>query len=270
MSITTRDQLINALANNRTRFQIAKNSIANAAAGQTFSLFRATGQPAQAAIPTAAAICTSALNGAIPFPNQIAPAASYLGLAAFQSPNAGSNIEIHDRIAHMGGLSGTVTTSQGALSLVSLAPPAERIGPANYSELSWWLEIYTDLGSTGVNATVAVEYDDASTGNLATIALGATPRAGRFYPLVPTNGRFIRAVTGVTLSATTGAAGNFGITVTRQRFTGDMPVANKTERYNWADLGISKVENDAFLMLAMTCVTTSTGAVNGSVTLAHG
>ena len=53
--ITGRDQLIDALANNSSRIVIDKASIANAAVGQYHSLWRATGQPGQGAIPTAAA-----------------------------------------------------------------------------------------------------------------------------------------------------------------------------------------------------------------------
>ena len=82
----------------------------------------------------------------------------------------------------MGGLSGTVTTSQGALSLVTNSPGADRLGDANYSDVQWWLEVYTALGATGVNATVAVEYNDASTGNLAAIALGLHPDKGGCTP----------------------------------------------------------------------------------------
>lgn len=42
MSITTRDELIDALANNSSRIVIDKASLANAAAGQHFSLWTAT------------------------------------------------------------------------------------------------------------------------------------------------------------------------------------------------------------------------------------
>lgn len=47
MTITTRDQLIDALGNNSSRFIIDKASIANAVAGGYFSLWRANGQPGQ-------------------------------------------------------------------------------------------------------------------------------------------------------------------------------------------------------------------------------
>jgi hypothetical protein len=205
------------------------------------------------------------------FANQTAPATSYLAWLAAQSVNSATNIEIHDRLAHMSGLSGTVITAQGALSLVTTDPGAARRGDANYSDVQWWLEIYTALGATGVNATVNVTYDDASTGNLPAIALGATPRQGRLYPLVSAvAGRFIRAVNSVTLSATTGSAGNFGITATRPRTSVSMLLANKTENYDWAALGLPEIPNDSCLMLLMNCATTSTGALRGQGKIAHG
>jgi hypothetical protein len=271
MTISTRDQLIDALGNNSSRIVIDKASLANAAAGQFFSLWQAAGIPGAGATPTTAANPTSATTGAMGFTNQTAPATSYIAWLAVQFGNSASNLEIHDRLAHMGGLSGTVTTSQGALSLVTTDPGAARRGDSNYSDVQWWLEVYTALGSTGVNATVAVEYNDGTTGNLAAFALGATPRAGRMYPLVSAvAGKFIRAVTGVTLSATTGTAGNFGITATRPRTSVSAPLLNKTEVFDWAQLGLPNVPNDSCLQMIMLCGTTSTGTVRGQGKIAHG
>lgn len=271
MTITTRDQLIDALANNSSRVVIDKASLANSAAGQFFSLWTATGVPGAGAAPGAAAVPTSATTGAMGFTNQTAPATSYLAWLSVQAGNSASNVEIHDRLAHMGGLSGTVTTAQGALSLITTDPGAARRGDANYSDVQWWLEVYTALGATGVNATVNVTYDDASTGNLAAIALGATPRQGRLYPLVTAvAGRFIRAVNSVTLSATTGSAGNFGITATRPRTSVSMPLVNKTETFDWAQLGLPNVPNDSCLMMLMVCATTGTGTLRGQGKIAHG
>lgn len=271
MTITTRDQLLDALANNNSRIVIDKASLANAAAGQFFSLWQATGVPGAGATPAAAAVCTSALTGAIGFTNQTAPATSYLAWLALQSGNSATNVEVHDRLAHMGGLSGTVTTAQGALSLVTTAPAAARLGDANYSDVQWWLEVYTAMGATGVNATVNVTYNDDTTGNLTAIALGATPRAGRMYPLVSASaGKFIKAVNSVTLSATTGTAGNFGITTTRQRASVSMPLLNKTETFDWAMIGLPNIPNDSCLFLSMLCGTTNTGTLRGQGKIAHG
>jgi len=269
--ITTRDGLIAGLGNGADRQVIDKASLANTVAGQVFSLWTSAGSPGVGATPSTAAVCTQALAGSFGLTNQTSPATSYLGWLAVQTGNSATNLEIHDRIAHMGGLSGIVTTAQGALNLVTLAPSAARIGDATYDEVQWWLEVYTALGATGVNATVNVTYDDASTGNLAAIALGATPRAGRLYPLISAvSGRYIRAVNSVTLSATTGTAGNFGITATRPRTSVSCPLLNKTETFDWAQLGFPEIENDSCLMMLMICSTTTTGTVRGQSKIAHG
>lgn len=273
MTISTRDQLLDALGNNSSRIVIDKASLANAAAGQFFSLWTATGVPGAGATPSAAAVCTSALTGALGFANQTLPVTSYLAWLALQFGSSASNLEVHDRLAHMGGLSGTVTTGQGALSLVTSAPSAARLGDANYSDVQWWLDVYTALGATGVNATVNVTYNDNTTGNLAAIALGTTPRQGRRYPLVSAvAGKFIKAVNtnGVTLSATTGTAGNFGITASRPRTSISAPLLNKTETFDWAQLGLPNIPNDSCLDLSMLCGTTSTGTVRGGGKIAHG
>lgn len=273
MTISTANALIDALGNNSSRIVIDKASLANAAAGQFFSLWRATGVPGQGAIPGAAAICNNTLLGAMGFTQQTAPATSYLAWLRMVTSNATMAVEIHDRLAHMGGLNGTLNTAQtvGVDITGTTDNLAARRGDTNYSDVSWWLEVYTDLGGTGVNATVAVTYDDASTGNLAAVALGATPRVGRMYPLVPAvAGRFIRAVTSVTLSATTGAAGSFGITATRLRGAVDTLVANKPEAADWALLGLPEILNSSCLFPLVICSTTTTGTVRGQGKIAHG
>ena len=271
MTISTRDQLINALGNNSSRLVIDKASLANAVAGQFFSLWTANGVPGAGAIPAAAAVPTSVTTGAFSFANQTAPATGYLAWLAFQNANAITNLEIHDRLAAMGGLTGTSLITQGALDLTTTNPGADRIGASNYSDVQWWLEIYTALGATSVNATVGVTYNDGTTGNLTAFALGATPRQGRLYPLVSAvSGKFIRGVTGVTLSGTTGTAGNFGITATRPRTSVSANVANKTETFDWAQLGLPNIPNDSCLFMLLNCTTTSTGVLRGQGKIAHG
>jgi hypothetical protein len=267
--IETIDALVKALGNSSSRLVIDKASIGSAVAGQMFSLWRATGVPGQGAIPAAAAICTSALTGAIGFANQTAPATSYLAWLWALSGNSATNVEVHDRLAHVGGLSGIVTTAQGALSLAGL--PAARLGDAKYSDMQWWLEVYTDLGATTANVTVNVTFDNDTTGNLAVFATGATARAGRCFPLVSNvAGRFIKSINSATLSVSTGTAGNFGFTATRPRTVVSLPLANKLEQFDWALLGQPEIPNDSCLALLMTCSTTSTGVLRGGGKIAHG
>lgn len=279
MTISTVDQLISAMGNNSSRILLDKASVANTASGQWHSLFRATGQPGQGAIPTAAAVCDNTLTGAIGFAQQTPPATSYVawlnGIAAFSA----MTMEIHDRLMHMGGLSGTLTTAQtvnlDVAANLATSNLSDRKGDANYSDIQWWLEWYTDTGGTAVTATVAVTYDDGSTGNLTALSLAATRRASFMAPLnnlIPAAaaGRYIRDVDSVTLSATTGTAGNFGVTATRPRVTAPLPLANKGEVFDWPALGLPEVYNSSCLVPIVMAVTTSTGAIRAGGKIAHG
>ena len=279
MAITTGDGLLDALGNNSTRILFDKASIANAAAGQFHSLARATGQPGQFTIPTAAATCDDTTTGCFSFAQQTAPATSYLAWAVGLCSNSAVTLEIHDRLMHMGGLSGTVTTAQTvnldlAANLASVNLDARK-GDANFSDLSWWAEWYTDTGGTAVTMTVAVTYNDGTSGNLTGFSLAATRRASYMVPLnglIPAAaaGKFIRDIDTVTLSATTGTAGNFGFTATRHRATIGLPLANKAEERDWAALGLPEIHNDSCLFLIQVASTTNTGTVRGQGKIAHG
>ena len=276
--ITNRDQLIDALANNSTRIVIDKASIANAAAGQYHSLWRATGQPGQGAIPTAAANCNQSTVGGMKFSQQTAPAKSYLAYLEAASSTSAQTVEVHDRLMHMGGLNGTLTTAQTVglnFDGVTADNMAERIGDADYSDVQWWLEWYTDTGGTAVTATVAVTYSDGTTGNLTGVSLAATRRASFMQSLnglIPAAaaGKFIRAVNTVTLSASTGTAGNFGVTATRLRGSLFMPIANAKFGADWASLPINTIPNSACPFIAVLASTTTTGTLRGGGKIAHG
>ena len=279
MTITTRDQLINALGNNTSRLILDKASIASQTAGSFASLWRANGMPGQGAIPAATAACINTTTGAINFRQQVSPATSYLAYLESMNSNAAMTLEIHDRLAHMGGLNGTLTTAQTvSMDFSTLSGSngiAERMGDANYSDIQWWLEWYTATGSTAVTATIAVTYNDGTTGNLSAVSLAATRPASHMIPLngyIPSasSGKYIRAVNTVTLSATTATAGSFGVTATRIRASQGTPIANYKTQSDWAQLGLPKIVNGACLFVIMLCSTTSTGTVRGGGKIIHG
>ena len=278
MTITTRDKLIDALGNNSSRLVIDKASISNAAAGQFHSLWRATGQPGQAAIPAAAAVCNNALTGALNFAQQTSPATTYGTWANAMCSNNATTLEIHDRLMHMGGLSGTSTGSQTVNLDLNANLGSDNIsahkGDANFSDVQWWMEWYTDTGGTAVTATVGVTYNDGTTGTLS-VALAATRRASLMIPLngfIPAAaaGKYIRGIDTVQLSATTGSAGSFGFTATRPRMTMPLPLANKMETFDWAALGLPEIFNSSCLMILQVASTTTTGTVRGGGKLSHG
>lgn len=281
MTIANADQLINSMGNNSSRIIIDKASLSNWAVGNYYSIWRATGQPGQGAIPGAAAVCSNALTGAIQFTQQTAPATSYLGIFEAVQPNASVTLEIHDRLAHMGGLSGTTTpgaqtvaiqldTSGGTSNL------SARKGDANYSDVQWWLEWYAATGATASNATVNVTYNDATSGNLTAIAIGGTAiQATRMIPLnslIPTadSGKYIMRVNSVTLSASTGTAGSFGVTATRYRAAVFMPVSNARFTANWADLGLPEIHNSSCLFGVVIANAVTSGVIKGTGKIIHG
>lgn len=278
MTITTRDQLIDGLGNNSSRMVLDKASLSNAVAGTYYSLWRATGQPGQGAIPSTAAVCNNTLLGAIGFTQQTAPATSYGAYFYAVTSNNAMTIEIHDRLMHRGGLSGILTTGQAVdidlLSQLGTSNLSERIGDSNYSDIQWWLEWYADTGATASNATITVVYDDGTAGNLSLVAVGGTVRAGRMLPLnalVGASGKFIRGVTSITLSASTGAAGSFGVTATRVRMSFSCPIANfMPPPADWAALGLPQIANGSCLFPVVICSTTTTGTVRGGGKIAHG
>ena len=278
MTISTRDQLIDALGNNSSRFVIDKASIASQAAGTFVSLWRATGQPGQGAIPAAAAVCDNTLTGAMGFTQQVDPATSYGAWANAVCSNSAMTLEIHDRLMHMGGLNGTLTTVQTVNLDVNANRASgnldKRKGDSNFSDIQWWLEWYTATGSTAVTATVSVTYNDGTTGTLSA-SLAATRPASFMLPLnglIPAAaaGKYIRDVDSVQLSATTGTAGSFGVTATRPRMTMPLLLANKMEVFDWAALGLPEVANSSCLFPIVLTSTTSTGTVRGGGKLAHG
>lgn len=279
MTINSVDELVDAMGNNSSRIVIDKANIANAVAGQFQSLWRATGQPGQAAIPTAAATCDNTLLGAIQFTQQTAPATSYIGILEGLCSNNNTTLEIHDRLMQRGGLVGNVTTAQ-TVDLDLFANLANdnldaRKGDANFSDVQWWAEWYADTGATASNATVNVTYDDGTSGNLTTFAAGGTVRASRMIPLnglIPAadSGKYIRDINTLTLSASTTTAGNIGFTCTRFRAALYQPVANARFTNDWAECGLPEIANESCLFAVQIAGTTSTGTVRATGKIIHG
>ena len=273
------DNLVKALGNNSSRIVLDKASIASQTANSYCSLWRATGQPGQGAIPTVVATCNNTTVGTIGFNQQTSPITSYGAYLEIATGNAAMTMELHDRLANMGGLNGTLTTAQTVnLDLNTLLATNNidtRKGDANYSDVQWWLEWYTATGVTAVNATIVVTYNDGTTGNLSVLSLAASRPASHMIPLnslIPSaqSGKFIRGIVSVTLSATSGTAGNFGVTATRPRMTLSAPIANHKFIADWAQLGLPEIYNSSAIFPIVLTSTTSTGTVRGGGKIAHG
>lgn len=279
MTITTADGLINAMANNATRIIIDKPNFANTSVGNYFSYWRIAGQPGQAVLPTATVECPdNTYVGSINFLDQTSPTTSYLGILELSAPTASTTLEIHDRILQRGGLLGNTTgvqTASADLAALTGSNLPARIGDANYSDVQWWLEWYTDTGATASNAQITVTYNDSTTGTLNAVAVGGTVRAGRMISLnnlipVVDAGKYIASVNTVQLTAGTGAAGNFGITATRYRGSVFTPVANARLTANYINLGLPEIHNGSCLFPVVIANATTIAYLKATGKIIHG
>lgn len=197
---------------------------------QLLSLWRQDGQPAGAtAIPSTAAVCTNATTGALRQATPASGARKYI-LNAFLAAgvNAACTAVFYDRLSHQGGLSGTATGAQTTnLPTAALTRRTTGVG------VEPWIEVYSSVGNT--TATISASYtNDAGTTGQTTGALlnfvtgsGIAAVAERLVPLplqLGSTDKGCRAVASVTLSASTGTAGNFGVTLAFPLFLFSIPL----------------------------------------------
>jgi hypothetical protein len=282
MTIATVDELSMALGARFTRYYSAKNDpiAGNATIGGFHSFWRSTGFPAQAAAPAnaTAAVLNNTTVGAVTFMQQTSPRTSYLAALAASCSVSGTTLEIHDRLAHCAGITAnapaTITITGFDFSTLTGSNLTNRIGDANYSDIQWWMEWYTNTGPDAANATVNVTYNDGTTGALTAFAIGGTVRASRMIPLnslIPAadSGKYIRAVTSVQVGDT-GADGSFGITATRYRAGIRMPVLNKVYSNIWAETGLPEIYNESCLFPVCIATATTMGNVRIDGSIVYG
>ncbi len=219
---------------------------------RSHSGWKATGVPTAGATPTTAVTCDRTTVGALAVP---APAGSNTWhlMEMWLGADSGSTISVLDRLAHMGGLSGTSTSAQ----TVGVSLPARW---TDYDTVQVYLEVYTALGSTAVSATISYTNQDGTSGRT-----GSLPSDGSSYananmfmgPFTLADGDTgVQSVQSVTLSASTGTAGNFGITLARQLAVVPCSSSYRGWRARWTNLGLPDLSTSPCLMFA------STGSVN--------
>jgi len=262
MAITNRDTLVNALAAS-VNYKIFKASNASLTAGVISSLWRTLGNPTQGAIPTTSAVCTNGLLGSFILPS-ITTEKLYIGKASLSLGVAG-NIFIMDRLAHRGGLVGNIATAQ-TVNLDIATPVSQNRCLANGSNVQWYLEWYAATGATAVTATINyTNYNDV-TGRTTTVALAATRPISCMLPILPASGDLgIKSIQTVTLSATTGTAGNFGVTAIKQIAEVPIILANTGSIVDYAGLGLPEISSDSCIMFSVLTSTTSSGLLMGSI-----
>lgn len=170
------------------------------------------GNPRAGSAPAASAVCNRTTVGAL---GQLNPTGGDLRmwvdsvLGGYTTGSvAGVGIQFIDRLVHMGGLNGTLTTAQ----TVSTSALTRSTGGARCA-----LEIYTAIGATGTTATLSYTNQAGTAGRTSQpVSIGAAGRnnAAKFLPIqLQAGDTLVQAVASLTLAATTGTVGNFGVTL---------------------------------------------------------
>jgi hypothetical protein len=269
-NVTVRD---NTSAIASTRQPINKLSVGTQVAGSETSLWRLTNFPAQALAPGVAANCNAATAGAVFLAARSGIQKRLLTEIEFATGNPGQTVYVEDRLAHMGGLNGTLLTAQTVGVDVSVGTDnmVERIGAADYSEVEWYMEWYTATGATIATPTFAVTHFDNSTSPAVPIfvlgagALPASVAASRRYKIVPANGLPIKSIQSCTLSASTGTAGSFGVTAVRRYESAATDLAGKSIVKQIPVSNARVIPDNACLTYAMLTTATTTGTLTGSI-----
>jgi hypothetical protein len=172
-----------------------------------------------------------------------------------------------DRVWSCTGFSGTVTTAQAVTSFPTLTRP-----DANGTGLQIWIECYTATGASASNITV--QYTNSSNvsgrNTVATAHIPTMP-ASRMYMVPLQSGDLgVKSIQSVTLSATTGTAGAFGVTLMNPIATIPMPIPNVGSNLDFADLGMPKIQDFSALNFIHQGTTTSSGIIMGQISAIQG
>jgi hypothetical protein len=264
MAITNMDQLINAISG-RPIIPIQKASATAKAAGSFQSLWTVAGFPAAGAAAGSVngAICTKATTGALQFADAGGGETLYLGQLGIQGATIGT-VFVYDRLWHSSAFNGTLTTAQ-TLTMPALTRHTDGTGVECFAE---W---YTATGSTAVTATLSYTNTADQSGRSGTASFIASPVAGQMIPFQLAAGDAgIKSIQSVTLSATTGTAGNFGLTLMKRKASIPITTANIGSVLDAIALGMPWFEANACVAFMVQCSATNTGYINGTTCIISG
>lgn len=165
--------------------------------------------------------CTSATAGAIPITNASGGREKRILGCTLAASQVGVYI-IHDRIEDISGLSATTTTAQTITGLADTRYSGDGVQA--------WVEIYTIIGSTATTLTISYTNQAGTSGRTSkAVVFGGTNRreVTRAIPIPLADGDTgVQSVESVTVLATTGTAGDFGITLKKPLLYAPVGITN--------------------------------------------
>lgn len=233
-------------------------------AGTFHSLWKAAGLPSAGLNPPVGAghIPDSNTVGAIPL-STFTVVQRKLSRVMIAGATQGA-LMLYDRVAASSGLNSTLITAQ----TVSTPVLTRSVGGVG---LELWLEVYTATGATAANVTVSYTNSSGVAGRSSTSAFPVSPVAGQMVQMLLQSGDAgVQSVQNVTLSASTGTAGDFGITLAKRLCEIPMVLLNAGQVFDYAALGLPVLESGACLAGLVLCSGTGTGQIIGSLSYSEG
>jgi len=268
MAIDSIDKLIKGFGESQ-KLRFLKPTLGNKVAGEIHALWNINGFPSKGLTPTDASVCTHNTVGSWVLPTINPGEKLYLAKVAGSSSAVGQLL-VFDRLCNMAGLNGTLTTSQD-VNLDIVEPAAQGRCEPDGAGVLWGAEWYADTGSTARTLTVTYTNQDDISGRTTTISLKATCRNGYVIPIIPNNSDLkIKSIQSVQLNATTGTAGNFGITARKRIAEIPIPIVGVGGLADYASLAMPELVGIECLELLYVCGTTQTGQILGSMETIQG
>lgn len=182
--------------------------------GRPASLWRYDSTHGPGAAPSSGAIPTRTTEGAIPIATVGSGRERWL-IQSWATANTPGTLMLYDRLYHIGGLSGTSTSSQ----MVQGASPSPAITRNTGGEGNIALfEVYTTIGTTLTTVTMTYVNQSGTGSRTGSTAIGSGTHnyvgCARVIPL-QAGDTGVRSVTSVQLTTTTGTVGDWGITIAR-------------------------------------------------------
>lgn len=192
--------------------RVSGGAATNPIAGRAASIWTYDGMPSRGQIPTTTAIPDRTTEGAMPFTAPGGGRDKHL-IGVGMTPTIAGVYVLYDRLLHVGGFNGTLTTDQ--IVQGTTPSPALTRNTGGVGNIAMY-EIYGQLGTTSTTLTMTYTDQDGNTGQTSTINIGGTGfrEATRLQRIPLAAGDTgIRAIDKIALTATTGGTGNFGITI---------------------------------------------------------
>lgn len=264
------------LAGARPQYQLNKVTVTNEGVGTWHSLWKVAGRPTAGSNPPAFGagsgyIPTNATTGAIGQVNA-AGGNELRAIALEANSTVAGKLIIYDRLWACSGFGTVITTAQNVTTPGTLT--SGRLQAAgDYSDVEAWLEVYTAPGASTATWTVTA-LDGAAASRAYTYTHPANAETvGQMMPLVPPSAAAagIQQITSFQASATSGTAGDIGITLMRRIAVLNMPgtIASMGGFKGALDLALARVRDDACLAAMVHCAGATTGIITADFGLSE-